>query len=58
MQEGKNDHKNIKKFRNSCFEVLDVLFRGLKATPVSSNFKFNNLFPFKIYYVHKCDNIL
>jgi hypothetical protein len=26
IQEGKNDLKNLKKFRNFMFEVLDVLF--------------------------------
>jgi hypothetical protein len=26
--------KNTKKLRNSCLEVLQVLYRGLKATPV------------------------
>jgi hypothetical protein len=28
-------HKNIKSTEFSCFEVLDVLFRGLKASPVA-----------------------
>ncbi len=34
IQEGKNDPTNIEKSKEfSCFEVLDVLFWGLKASP-------------------------
>jgi hypothetical protein len=28
-------HKNRKTLKISCFEVLDVLFRGLKVSPVA-----------------------
>jgi hypothetical protein len=31
----KMTHKNRKKYEFSCFEVLDVLFWGLKASPVA-----------------------
>jgi hypothetical protein len=29
-------HKNRKRYKNFIFEVLDVLFWGLKASPVAS----------------------
>ncbi len=33
---GQNDPQNIEKnYEISCFEVLDVLFLGLKASPVA-----------------------
>jgi hypothetical protein len=35
IQEGKNSFKNIEKVNNFIFEVLDVLFWGLKASPVA-----------------------
>jgi hypothetical protein len=35
IQEGKNDPQNRKSTEFSCFEVLDVLFGGLKAAPVA-----------------------
>jgi hypothetical protein len=33
--EGKMTHKNGKNLEISCFEVLDDLFRGLKASSVA-----------------------
>jgi hypothetical protein len=35
IQEGKNENKNRKKGRMSSFDVLDVIFRMLKASPVA-----------------------
>ncbi len=35
IQEGKNDYKYRKSKEFSCFEVLDVLLWGLKASPVA-----------------------
>jgi hypothetical protein len=36
IQEGNNDTQKLAKVREiSCFEVLDVLFRGMKASPVA-----------------------
>jgi hypothetical protein len=36
IQEGKNDPQKIEKKKNiSCFEVLDILFGGLKASLVA-----------------------
>jgi hypothetical protein len=33
----KINHKNLKSYKISCFEVLDVLFRGLVASPLRQN---------------------
>jgi hypothetical protein len=35
IQEGKNDLQKCKKLINFIFELLDVLFSGLKASPVA-----------------------
>ncbi len=51
IQEGKNDPLKYNKFRNFMFEVLDVLFWGLKAASVAIMIK-------KINFVFTCNSIL
>jgi hypothetical protein len=34
IQKGKNDQQNRKSEEISCSEVMDVLFQGLKASPL------------------------